>query len=672
MLGAFRILLHDLDTPERLETNPLLRRLFSGEITSHAVDKFSEGIELNLSRLSERERSILLRHDIGHVPANEVRRDLYISARQFTIERRRGLIRLFDYVMGSSPPGPDYALTPRRSHHVQARAIREKDILDTLRSKSGGRTNPVINMLERVSDDTAALVCDIAIPPSLTAFARARHIVRALVRRLPRRERQIIVGLIKRTAIRDIALALELSPRHTGRLRAKAVLELRRALSHLESRSQPSIEDCPPIGGPAPLALTLARALLQAGAYAGALHALEDALQAATDNTERLILNLEAADIELQAQLKPAASKRLQTARQLLAVNDISLVLVATGELRTSTLEAFLLPDYFVALEQCEQALRSFRSWLSQHRGTRQASEREVWALSCIAEVARTAGLPARARSAVVEAEQLVEQHSLQHSWVTSQLRLQRACADVALLGSLRDTLASLSDQFEESSNRGWFANATKVALSIVDFTSSIGRHADAICWAKWIASHIDRLSPLDRIVFALNFADALTRSGRPGDALRVLAPIMLASDDGTDSISSAAVEIRAAEALIEGGRPMEALAKALSALERFGKRKALPNVARAHAVAAQCYGALECCHKAMLHAEQSQFLAERFASPVQLLQVYTACQTVVDDRRIRASVQEMRRLIETSIATLPDLQPGAPTRLGNRSDPPT
>ena len=111
--------------------------------------------------------------------------------------------------------------------------------------------------------------------------------------------------------------------------------------------------------------------------------------------------------------------------------------------------------------------------------------------------------------------------------------------------------------------------------------------------------------------------------------------------------------------------RPREALVVALSALEGFYQKRALPNAARAHAAAAQCYFALESQKEAMHHVEQSQFLAERFASPAELLQIYTACANVAVDRRVLASVKELRRSIEATVATLPN----APITLSKQFD---
>src|SRR5580704_10506214 len=195
---------------------------------------------------------------------------------------------------------------------------------------------------------------------------------------------------------------LKVSPRHTGRLRAQAIAALREAVLDLESRSHAFVASRPAAASAATLALPLARALLQAGAYGSALNAVDDALQRCSDHAERLILNVEAAEIELHAQLIAAAGKRLETTRQLLKTVDMPLAVAGPCTFRIETLEAFLSPDYFVALERCEQAVRSFRSWLLEHGCTRDSAMRVIWALCCISEIARTAGLPSRARSAVV------------------------------------------------------------------------------------------------------------------------------------------------------------------------------------------------------------------------------------------------------------------------------
>jgi tetratricopeptide (TPR) repeat protein len=651
-------LLRDLHAPERLRSNPLLRRFLPGAITSRDLKTFRRGIELNLERLPDHERRILLRHDIEHIPANDVRRDLYISPRQFSIERRRALAHLSEYVIGDPPPRSDRsAVRHAGSGAIPQRPIRGKDILQALRPTKGGSVNPVVEILGCLSDDTVYYLSpDVANGSNLRPEARARQIILALVRRLPEKEQQVVLALVNHATMREIASTLKVSPRHTGRLRAQAIAALREAVLDLESRSHAFVASRPAAASAATLALPLARALLQAGAYGSALNAVDDALQRCSDHAERLILNVEAAEIELHAQLIAAAGKRLETTRQLLKTVDMPLAVAGPCTFRIETLEAFLSPDYFVALERCEQAVRSFRSWLLEHGCTRDSAMRVIWALCCISEIARTAGLPSRARSAVVDAEQLVEQWSLQHSWIASHLRLQRSCADVALLGSLAETLQSLSDQFDESSDRGWFANASRIALCMLDFNSSLGRHSDAIGWAKWLADHEDRLSPLDRIVLALNSADALNRSGRPREALRVLSPYMRPSIE-LDGLPLAPIDVRAAEALVLLGHPREALASALRALKRFDKKRALPNAARAHAVAAQCYVALESTEAALLHLNQSQSLAEKFASPAQLLQVYAVCADVTDDRRLKASVKEMRRAIEASTANVRPLR---------------
>jgi DNA-directed RNA polymerase specialized sigma24 family protein len=672
MLVDFRILLRDLRAPERLRTNPVLRRLFSREITSHDLRALCDGIELNLARLPERERIVLLQHDIEHVPANDVRRNLYISARQFSIERRRGLSRLYNYVIGDATPAVDGSKPAAGPREAQPRAIRDKDIVAVLRPKADARTNPLVDLVERLPDDVIASYVSATSPPS-APLARARAVVRAMLGRLPSRERQIVLASMRGRSLGEIALTANLSLRHTGRVRANALRALREGLAQLESRSQRPVEPSPLAEGPAPLAIPLARALMQAGAYGGALSALDDAIRVTVNNTDRLMLNLEAADIELQAQLRAGASGRIAIARRLLVMGDVPVASAATCELWTATLEALLAPNYFVALELCERALRSYRAWLLEHRATKESAVRVIWALCSIAEVARTAGLPSRARSAVIEAEQLVTQFSLEHACVATHLRLQRACADIALFGSLGDALESLADQFEQNVDRGWFASAIRAALCIVDHTSSVGRHDDAVRCAQWIAGHVDRLSPLDRVTLALTSADALTRSGRAAAALGMLAPLKRSAESSGNGAPRAAVEIRVAEALVSLGRPRAALAEALAALDSLNKKKAFPSAARAHAAAAQCYGALDDWQNAMLQVEQSQSLAERFASPAQLLQVYAACANVADDRHVRGSVAELRRLIETSAgsgrsgrARLPRLFAARPRRVAH------
>ena len=130
MLRNFGLLLHNLDNPEALRKNPVFRRLFPGEMTALDFRKLREGIELNLLRLSERERTILLRHDIGRESAEAVRQPLYISSRQFTAERRRGLIRLFEYVIGDFPASLNFEATIlSKSTTLRVRAMREKDIV---------------------------------------------------------------------------------------------------------------------------------------------------------------------------------------------------------------------------------------------------------------------------------------------------------------------------------------------------------------------------------------------------------------------------------------------------------------------------------------------------------------------------------------------------------------
>ena len=59
---------------------------------------------------------------------------------------------------------------------------------------------------------------------------------------------------------------------------------------------------------------------------------------------DRASLSLEAADIELQAQLKTAAAKRLHTTRYLLTMDDIPVVTSVTGELWASMWKRFYPP----------------------------------------------------------------------------------------------------------------------------------------------------------------------------------------------------------------------------------------------------------------------------------------------------------------------------------------
>jgi tetratricopeptide (TPR) repeat protein len=660
-LRQFRGVLRDLRAPERLRHNPLLRRLLPGVVSTRDLDDFRRGVELNLERLPERQHYILLHHDIRHTPANETWRSLYISPRQFSVEHRRALTRLFEYIVGELSP----RLEPNGASDLRSGArqlpLRETDILEVLRPNKSDTFNPVMVLLGRVSKEAVSAYLSRDAPKSskLHSPGRERQIIRALVKRLTQRERQVLLRLVKGFTVREISYSLKLSVRHTLRLRKQSIAALREALLQLEVDSQMS-ETRTVSQGPYGLALPLARSLLQAGAYAGALHVVEDAVQRSADKTERLILNVEAADIELHAQLVPAATNRLRAIRQLLKMDGVPSVVAGPSEMRTSTLEAFLSPDYFAALEGCEQALLRFGCWLSEHGWTRESSIQVIWLLCCIAEIARIAGLSSRARSAVLEAEQLIEQWSLQHTWIAWHLRLQRSCADVALFGSIGDALQSLSVQFYESSDQGLFANTARIALCLVEFNSLLGRHADATHWASWLSDYSDRLSPLDRINLALNSADALTRCGRARDALVALGPYIHAAE-ANSTAPLAPVDLRVAEALVQLSHPREALAASLRALQLFDRRRAQPNLARAHAVAAQCYAALESTQEAMAHREQSQSLAERFASPAQLLHVYEACVHIAQDRRLEATMKEMRHIIGASTVTasgrLPELK---------------
>lgn len=288
-----------------------------------------------------------------------------------------------------------------------------------------------------------------------------------------------------------------------------------------------------------------------------------------------------------------------------------------------------------------------FRNWLAACRCTKDFALQIAWALSCIAELARATGYPSRARSACIDAEATLERWNLQHSSVAVRVRLQRGCADVALFGSPAEALDALYDSLAECIERGFLVDVARIAICFVDFNAQLGRPADALLWSKWMASSLDQLSPCDRLALTLHSADALTRLGRGAEALRLLGRL----GRGRPArewlgIPLPGLGVRVAEALVTLARPREALQEALVALEWFDRRKAFPGAARAHAVAAECYFATGSKRSAMAHIEQSQYLAERFGSPHQLLQTYAACTRLFDDRCIDAKLREMQHVL--------------------------
>jgi tetratricopeptide (TPR) repeat protein len=446
----------------------------------------------------------------------------------------------------------------------------------------------------------------------------SRGAVEIALFRLPARQREIVRRYdLERERARDVQQALALSRRQFFRDHRQALASLS---AHLPDESihagsgdgaAPTVAlSCEPeLAGRA-----YARSLAQSGDVR-CLDVLRSLATNAQTRVDRADMLLELAESAADFGDELASIDALNEAGRLLAGRDSAADVSLNG--RLGRLRARLVCSADDTALQLTRSLALLRYAVAFDPASPDVRYALADGLFDLASLDFQHGAHARAREALAEAAELIEQFGLRRRPKALEILAFQAAVDACISGRTKAAVTEVSALLRLASESAWSSTVCRLSSYLVGLNAISGAHDEAIAWYLRTLPFSVAGLPNDRANLAMEAAHAYTMSGRAREALSAIGYVR--ANGACPPDHSPSWHAVAATALICLGDE-SAMVEAQTALAGYSARNLARGTGDAHRLLAACFAKRGDARRAREHIAEARRLTERYGVPYALL----------------------------------------------------